>query len=104
MENKTDNNIEKAMTLMAQAMKEYEEGKFDLADSNRREANRLFDEASDPCSSKEKVKAACEQLSRYLENGFRSDYEADERGLIPIELKRGVLSQDALYDLLEERG
>ena len=31
------------------------------------------------------------------------DYEADERGELPPDLKRGVLSQDALYDLLEER-
>ena len=29
------------------------------------------------------------------------DYEADERGELPPDLKRGVLSQDALYDLLE---
>jgi hypothetical protein len=30
-------------------------------------------------------------------------YEADERGELPPDLKRGVLSQDALYDLLEEK-
>ena len=29
------------------------------------------------------------------------DYEADERGEFPPDLKRGVLSQDALFDLLE---
>ena len=29
------------------------------------------------------------------------DYEADERGELPPDLKRGVLSQDALYNLLE---
>ncbi|MBQ1405132.1 MAG: DUF4298 domain-containing protein [Clostridia bacterium] len=31
-----------------------------------------------------------------------SPYEADERGELPPDLKRGVLSQDALYELLEE--
>lgn len=31
---------------------------------------------------------------------WREDYEADEAGLLPKDLKRGVLSQDALYDLL----
>ena len=34
---------------------------------------------------------------------WREDYEADERGELPPDLKRGVLSQDALYDLLEEK-
>lgn len=29
------------------------------------------------------------------------DYEADERGELPKDLKRGVLSQDGLYDLLD---
>ena len=31
---------------------------------------------------------------------WREDYEADERGEIPRDLTRGVLSQDALFDLL----
>ena len=37
----------------------------------------------------------------YTSGDWREDYEADERGELPPELKRGVLSQDALYDLLE---
>lgn len=42
-------------------------------------------------------------LEDYYENGqWLADYERDERGELPLELKRGVLSQDALYDLLEE--
>ena len=42
-------------------------------------------------------------LADYYENGqWLADYERDERGELPLELKRGVLSQDALYDLLEE--
>ena len=58
---------------------------------------RLFDEASaspDP----EKLTA----LDAYYTSGlWRDDYEADERGELPPGLKRGVLSQDGLYDLLE---
>ena len=38
----------------------------------------------------------------YTSGGWQEDYEADERGDLPPDLKRGVLSQDALYDLLEE--
>ena len=44
------------------------------------------------------------QLEAYYTSGaWREDYEADERGELPPDLKRGVLSQDALYDLLDGR-
>ena len=43
------------------------------------------------------------QLDAYYSSGqWLEDYEADERGELPPDLKRGVLSQDALYDLLQE--
>ena len=41
-------------------------------------------------------------LTQYYESGqWLSDYELDEKGLLPHRLKRGVLSQDAVYDFLE---
>ena len=41
------------------------------------------------------------ELRGYYENGqWLRDYEADERGELPVNLKRGVLSQDGLWDLL----
>ena len=40
-------------------------------------------------------------LMEYYENGqWLQDYELDEKGLLPLSLKRGVLSQDAVYDFL----
>ena len=33
---------------------------------------------------------------------WMQDYADDEAGLLPKDLKRGVLSQDGLYNLLEE--
>ena len=43
------------------------------------------------------------ELREYYENGqWRRDYEADERGELPATLKRGVLSQDGLWDLLNK--
>ena len=57
---------------------------------------RLFDEAA---GSRDPGKLAL--LDAYCTSGeWREDYEADERGELPPDLKRGVLSQDALYDLL----
>ena len=43
------------------------------------------------------------KLIDYYENGqWLKDYEYDERGKLPTDLKRGVLSQDAVYNLLAE--
>ena len=44
-----------------------------------------------------------EELIRYYENGqWLADYQRDERGELPPGLKRGVLSEDGLYNLLGE--
>lgn len=42
-----------------------------------------------------------QELTEYYENGqWMTDYEADEAGLLPSDLKRGVLSEDGVYNLL----
>lgn len=44
-------------------------------------------------------------LIDYYEGGqWLADYECDERGELPAELKRGVLSEDGLYNLLNNIG
>lgn len=51
----------------------------------------------------ETVKVDIDRLTEYLESGaWREDFEADEAGLVPGGLKRGVLSEDGLYDLLAD--
>lgn len=46
---------------------------------------------------------ALRTLSAYMDSGeWLQDYEADEAGLLPRDMQRGVLSQDALYNLLTE--
>ena len=43
------------------------------------------------------------ELKSYYQNGlWIQDYESDERGELPRGLKRGVLSQDALYNFLSD--
>ena len=37
----------------------------------------------------------------YAGPGWKADFELDEQGLFPADLKRGVLSEDGLYNLLE---
>lgn len=71
-----------------------------------REMEMLFDEVSAvleygvPCSAMtEKIR----MLTAYMDSGqWLKDYAADERGEWPADLKRGVLSQDGLYNLLTE--
>ena len=42
-------------------------------------------------------------LLAYYESGqWLQDYEADEQGQLPPTLKRGVLSQDGLWELLQK--
>ena len=49
----------------------------------------------------EAAQPALEELAVYYAGPlWRGDYEADEAGELPAELKRGVLSQDGLWDLL----
>ena len=49
------------------------------------------------------AREAAQALETYYTGGqWLRDYERDERGAWPPELKRGVLSQDGLYDLLSE--
>ena len=43
-----------------------------------------------------------ELLDYYTGGQWLQDYEAEERGELPPDLKRGVLSQDGLWDLMAE--
>ena len=59
------------------------------------EMERNYDEA---LAGREDVLDA---LRVYMDSGeWLSDFEADERGEIPPQIKRGVLSEDGLYNLL----
>ena len=66
----------------------------------------LFDRLSHaldnaPGSLDGELQAAARSLAAYQSGGdWLHDYVLDEAGLFPPELKRGVLSQDALYELL----
>ena len=41
-------------------------------------------------------------LSDYYSSNWKSDYEADEEGKIPKDLKRGILGQDTLFDFFTD--
>lgn len=41
-----------------------------------------------------------ELAAYYEDDDWREDFEADEAGKLPHDLKRGVLSEDGIYDVL----
>ena len=52
----------------------------------------------------EKAEVLCAELDEYLTGeDWKQDYEDDEAGRLPAELKRGVLSEDGIFCVLEER-
>ena len=51
----------------------------------------------------DRLQGRIRELESYQESGeWLKDFEADERGEIPSDIRRGVLSEDALYDLLTD--
>jgi hypothetical protein len=50
----------------------------------------------------EAAQEAVERLADYLDSEeWRRDFADDEKGLLPQDLKRGVLSEDGIWNLLE---
>ncbi|MBQ6762455.1 MAG: DUF4298 domain-containing protein [Bacteroidales bacterium] len=49
------------------------------------------------------IQTDVQELAAYYEGGsWREDFEADEAGKLPAGLKRGVLSEDGIYDVLSD--
>ena len=70
----------------------------DILDRLSYAADRLESALKEFDGSEDDLKAL---ESYYTGPDWKSDYEADEAGELPASLKRGVLSQDAVYDLLD---
>lgn len=52
--------------------------------------------------SPERKKLLGELSAYYSSDAWKRDFAADEVGMLPKDLKRGVLSEDGIYNLLEE--
>ena len=66
-------------------------------------SEKAIRELSEALSAFEAVQPMYGKLSEYYGSDLgMQDYEDDETGKLPRDLKRGVLSEDAVYDLLTE--
>ena len=71
---------------------------------------KIFDEAdetlrkfSSALKKYQEVQAKIRELAEYYHGeDWRKDFEDDEAGKLPANLKRGILSEDAIYNLLSD--
>ena len=88
----------------------FERIKLKIAVSRISKMEEVFDELQLAFSrlnkdflSDKKLKKKLNHLIFYYENGkWLKDYQLDEQNLLPKTLKRGILSQDGIYDFLCE--
>ena len=65
----------------------------------------ILEKCPDSIKDDESIRLKIAELKNYQESGqWLLDYEYDERGKLPSDLKRGVLSEDMLYNLLYDVG
>ncbi len=66
------------------------------------EANQVLDDYQEALDKLQGMQKKIRQLEAYYTGGqWQKDYEYDEKGKLPADLKRGVLSQDAVDDVLD---
>ena len=66
-------------------------------------SEKAIRELSEALSAFEEVQAQYRQLSGYYgSDQWIEDYEDDEAGKLPKDLKRGVLSEDGIWNMLED--
>ena len=66
------------------------------------EAEELLGKAELTAYEEEALRLKIDSLEAYYGSKvWKRDYADDEAGLLPKDLRRGVLSEDGLYDLLE---
>lgn len=65
-------------------------------------ANKVIEEIESKISELESIQPDIQKLDKYYTGkDWKADFKLDEEGKLPPDLKRGVLSEDAVYDLLE---
>ena len=66
-------------------------------------SEKAIRELSEALSAFEEIQPRFRQLNDYYgSDQWMQDYSDDEAGELPQDLKRGVLSEDAVYDLITE--
>ena len=65
-------------------------------------ASEVMDELETDIAAFESLRSDVQKLEKYYTGKkWKSDFKLDEEGKLPADLKRGVLSEDGINDLLE---
>lgn len=91
-------------------MKFLESIKIKIAISRITKMEKLFDDlkfsfekSKEEFYKNKNLQRKLKVLTNYYENGkWLKDYQLDEENLLPKNLKRGILSQDGIYNFLSE--
>ncbi|MBQ6068880.1 MAG: DUF4298 domain-containing protein [Bacteroidales bacterium] len=81
-----------------------QEGIMRIQEMERRleEAVEAVEQMEEALGRYEAAQEAVERLAGYLDSEeWRRDFADDEKGLLPADLKRGVLSEDGIWNLLD---
>lgn len=66
-------------------------------------AEAVTKDLSDALENYRNLQDKIKELEAYYDSPvWMKDYRDDEEGKIPVDLKRGVLSEDAVYNILED--
>ena len=77
--------------------------RISLMEDRYDELTRVMARLDEAVNKYKDFKDELEVLKDYMDSGeWKEDYEADEAGQLPSDLKRGVLSEDGLYNLLHD--
>ena len=64
-----------------------------------------FEKSKEEFYKNKNLQKKLKSLTNYYESGkWLKDYQLDEKNKLPKNLKRGILSQDGIYDFLNEVG
>ena len=74
---------------------EYMEGLYD-------KGLKLIKDAEENPAAFLDFQSEIDELEEYMGESWKDDFSLDEQGKLPADLKRGVLSEDGLFNLLEE--
>ena len=84
------------------------EGVFDRATALLKEIGKFGAKAKKTRAAgklRQELRTAIDALEAYYESPlWKADFAADEDGRFPAGMKRGVLSEDGVYNLLEQYG
>ena len=89
MKNKTSNSYENVIARI-EKMEQY-----------MNDVSEVLKNCPESIKENKEIRLKITELENYQKSGqWFLDYECDERGELPIGLKRGILSEDMLYNLL----